>query len=227
MASIDDLISAMKLLYQADEQIRFNHPVYEKFHNDLMRFIYANHFENTSEWRIISKNLLRKSTQYMARSEADIIMVQLDLLKQRVLTKENEGFWKYIHPLIYQVSGGKFTNGFYADSVESALKEVNSRVKNIYRKYRNEEKDGQDLMRKAFSPSNPLLIFEGIDSESGKNVQEGYMQIFAGAIQAIRNPKAHENMNISREEAVKRLILASLLMDKIDEAIRYTKLIER
>lgn len=52
------------------------------------------------------------------------------------------------------------------------------------------------------------------------------MQIFAGAIQGIRNPKAHENTHISREDAIKRLILASLLMEKVDEAIRYTRLSE-
>ena len=77
-------------------------------------------------------------------------------------------------------------------------------------------------MRKTFSPSDPLLVFEDLDTTSGKNVQEGYMQIFSGAIQAIRNPKAHENVYISRQDAIKRLILASLLMDKIDEALKYT-----
>lgn len=81
-------------------------------------------------------------------------------------------------------------------------------------------------MRKAFAPSNPLLIFEGMDTESGRNVQEGYMQMFAGAMQGIRNPKAHENLSISREDAVKRLVLASLLMDKIDEAIGFSNLSE-
>ena len=162
----------------------------------------------------------------MSRSEGDIILIQLDLLKRRVLARENEGFWSYIHPLIYQVSEERFHSSFYADAVEAALKEVNSRVKRLYKKYRNEEKDGQDLMRKTFTSSNPLLTFEGTDTESGKNVQEGYMQIFAGAMQGIRNPKAHENMYISRDEAVKRLIIASLLMDKIDEAIRFTNLSE-
>lgn len=152
--------------------------------------------------------------------------MQLDSLKRRVLAKENEEFWSYVHPLIYQVSEKRFHSGFYADAVEAALKEVNARVKSIYKKYRGEEKDGQDLMRKAFTPSAPLLIFEGMDTESGKNVQEGYMQIFAGAMQGIRNPKAHENMYISREDAVKRLVLASLLMDKIDGAIRFTNLVE-
>ena len=226
MVEIDSLISAMKALYHVEADIRFDLPDYEKFHNDVHIFIYENHFETTPEWKIIAENLVYTSSQHMIRSEADAIMLQLNLLKQRVLAKQNEGFWSYLHPIINRVSGDKFIQGFYADAVESALKEVNSRVKQIYKQYRGEEKDGQDLMRKAFSPTNPVLIFEGIETESGRNVQEGYMQIFAGAIQGIRNPKAHENTYISREDAIKRLIFASLLMDKIDEALRFTGLKE-
>ena len=48
------------------------------------------------------------------------------------------------------------------------------------------------------------------------------MQIFAGAMQGIRNPKAHENLYIQKDAAIKRLILASLLMDKVDEAVQNT-----
>lgn len=226
MIYIDDLISELKALYEIRGTIRFFHPAYEKFHRDVMDFIYENHFEDTPEWNAISQNLLYKATQFMVVEEADIIMVQLDRLKRRTLAKEKEGFWPYIHPLIYHVAVNRFNGGLYADAVESALKEVNSRVKRLYKKYRGEERDGQDLMRKAFASSNPLLIFEGMNTESGKNVQDGYMQIFAGAMQGIRNPKAHENLSISREEAIKRLVLASLLMDKIDEAIRFTGLSE-
>lgn len=222
MVDIDNLIQQLKNLYKIKQDIRFDVPDYEKFQDDMEHFIYENHFENTKEWKEISNNLVYKSSQFMTRSEADTILLQLHSLKGKILAKQNEGFWSYLHPMIRNVSGDKFSQGFYADSVESAMKEVNSRVKKIYKRYRNEEKDGQDLMRKTFSPSDPLLFFEDLDTTSGKNVQEGYMQIFSGAIQAIRNPKAHENVYISRQDAIKRLILASLLMDKIDEALKYT-----
>lgn len=226
MVSVDTLISELKALYKSDVQIRFNVPAYERFHNDVMEFVYSNHFENSSEWNIISQNLVYKSSQYMTRAEADTILTQLDSLKRKILVRDNDGFWPYVHPRICCVSKDKFTGCFYADAVESAFKEVNFRVKQLYRKHRGEERDGQDLMRKTFSPTNPLLTFESLESESGRNVQEGYMQIFAGAIQGIRNPKAHENMIISREEAIKRLIFASLLMDKIDESLQYSKIDE-
>jgi hypothetical protein len=43
------------------------------------------------------------------------------------------------------------------------------------------------------------------------------MQIFAGAMQGIRNPKAHDNIDIHKERAMHQIILASLLMYKLDE----------
>ena len=78
-------------------------------------------------------------------------------------------------------------------------------------------------MNNLFSPNNPVLRFEDNSTESGKNVQLGYMQIFSGSIIGIRNPKAHENQELNKENAYKRLILASLLMSKIDEAEEYER----
>ena len=40
--------------------------------------------------------------------------------------------------------------------------------------------------------------------------------MFSGAMSAIRNPKAHENMVISRDDAVRKLIFASMPMYKLD-----------
>lgn len=47
------------------------------------------------------------------------------------------------------------------------------------------------------------------------------MQIFVGDIQGIRNQKFHENISISKEDAIKIIVLAGLLMDKIDEALNH------
>jgi len=43
------------------------------------------------------------------------------------------------------------------------------------------------------------------------------MQIFAGAMTGIRNPKAHANIVIDRNRAIHLLFLASLLFFKLDE----------
>lgn len=162
----------------------------------------------------------------MTRQEADVISYNLDLLKRKLLSNQHEPFWAYIHPSIKNLVFTKFNGQHYADCVETAFKEINSRLKKIYRQERNVEKDGADLMKTTFSFNNPLLKFEDNSTSSGENVQKGYMDIFAGAMTGIRNPKAHENQNITKDAAIKRLIFASLLMDKIDEALIYSNVRE-
>lgn len=224
--TIEAIISQLKTLYKIDVSITFDLPDYTNFHNNLTNFIYENNLENTEEWQQISNNLVYRSNQRMIAKEADVILIQLELLKRKLLSRENESFWEHIHPLIKQLISKKFYGKHYADCVETAFKEINSRLKKIYRQERNEEKDGSSLMNAIFSPNNPLLKFEDITTETGRNVQNGYMQIFAGAMTGIRNPKAHDNQTITKDAAIKRLIFASLLMDKIDEAIRYSNINE-
>lgn len=129
----------------------------------------------------------------------------------------NEKFWELIHPKIVEVSKARYQAGHFADSVEAAFKEVNSIVKNIYKSITNQEKDGADLMQQAFTKNNPQIKLSDLSNESEKNIQDGYMRIFAGAMIGIRNPKAHENITISKNRAIHFLFLASLLMHKIDE----------
>lgn len=145
---------------------------------------------------------------------------------EKDFSTNDDNIWTYIHPLISSVSRQRFMDNYYADAVESAFKEINSRVKRLYQIKTNTEKDGVDLMRKAFSPNNPVLIFESLNTQNGQNVQAGYMEIFAGAMQGIRNPKAHSNVVLSKEQAVQRLMLASLLMSKIDESVAFTGICE-
>ncbi len=142
-----------------------------------------------------------------------------------VLSSENgnaleaEFFWKLIHPSIARVSRSRFETNHYADSIESALKEINSCVKNIFKVETGKELDGAQLMYNAFPIKNPVIKFNQLTTESEQNIQEGYMHIFAGAMIGIRNPKAHENVTIDRMRAIHLLFLSSLLMYKLDERI--------
>ncbi len=128
-------------------------------------------------------------------------------------------FWNIIHKDVTKVSRKKFEDGHYADAVESALKEVNKRVKEIVKSKTGRELDGASLMTTAFSANNPVISLDDLSSQSGRDVQIGYMQIFAGAMTGIRNPKAHDNIVISLDRATHLIFLASLLMCKLDESI--------
>lgn len=140
-----------------------------------------------------------------------------NLIKETAKLPEFD-FWSMIHEDIVRVAKNKFEYGYYADAVESALKEINKRVKEITKNKTGEELDGAKLMYRAFSERNPVVVLEDLSSETGRNIQKGYMQIFAGAMMGIRNPKAHENITISRERATHFIFLASLLIHKLDEA---------
>lgn len=78
-------------------------------------------------------------------------------------------------------------------------------------------------MNEVFSVRNPIIRFCDLTDDTGKNTQLGYMQMLAGAMSALRNPKAHSNdIVLSKEEAMRRLMYASMLMYKIDEGIQYS-----
>ena len=127
--------------------------------------------------------------------------------------------WDNIHPQIISIAKSRFDDGHYADAVEAAFKEINVRVKTIYRQRTSEEKDGVRLMQSAFSVQNPIIKIGDISTETGRDIQQGYMEMFSGAIKGIRNPKAHNNQTISKADAIRKLHFASMLMHKLDNEL--------
>jgi len=126
-------------------------------------------------------------------------------------------FWDLLHYKIVEVSKSRFETNHFADSVEAALKEVNNIVKVIVKQKTGKEYDGADLMNRAFSEQNPIIVLDDLSTATGRDIQIGYMKIFSGSMTGIRNPKAHENITIDSQRAIHFLFLASLLMFKIDE----------
>lgn len=124
--------------------------------------------------------------------------------------------WALIHPSIAEVSKKRMRDRYYADAVEAACKAVNARVRDIVLDQTGEELDGAKLMQRAFSINNPIIRIASPASKSGQDTQQGYMSIFAGVMTGIRNPKAHDNETITKEDALRKLIMISLLMYKID-----------
>lgn len=142
---------------------------------------------------------------------------------------EKDEIINHLHELIIKVSLKKYQDGHYADAVESAIKEINDRLKQLYKKYKKEEKDGADLFALTFNSDDTKTLLKMSDMSliSGKDEQEGYRFLFMGAWKGIRNPSTHANTYLSKEQAYKRLIFTSMLMDKIDESIKYTGLVEQ
>lgn len=131
---------------------------------------------------------------------------------------------KHLHKSIKTVAYQKYLDGHFADAVESACKEINDRLKKLYKKLKGTEKDGNKLFPEVFNDNETttLLKVDDLNTDSGKDEQAGYRFLLMGMWSAFRNPKAHANLTLTQDEAYDRLIFASMLMKRIDKAIDFT-----
>ena len=83
-----------------------------------------------------------------------------------------------------------FLDGYYALAVEEAYKCLNNIVKDLSGLH---HLDGVDLMKNAFSLNKPVLRLNELRTQSERNQQLGYMEMFGAVITGIRNPRAHEH----------------------------------
>ena len=89
---------------------------------------------------------------------------------------------KFVAPL--------YDDGHYAQAVEEACNFLDNLVK---RRSGCSDLTGARLMRKVFSSKKPILRLNSLATKSEKDEQQGYMDLFAGAMSGIRNPRAHEH----------------------------------
>jgi uncharacterized protein (TIGR02391 family) len=130
------------------------------------------------------------------------------------------GFEELLHPIIMEHSYQLFRDGHLREAVLNSI----TALFDFIRTKSKCTQDGDELIGRVFSLGNPLLILSELDTESGQNDQKGFMQIFKGAYQGIRNPKAHSlTHDLTPEKAVQYLVFASLLARRIEEAKRATK----
>ncbi len=78
---------------------------------------------------------------------------------------------------------------------------------------------GVGLMRTAFSASKPVLRLNNLANQSERDEQQGYMDLFAGVMMAVRNPRAHDHeWHDDAETALQLLHLAHHLALKIKKS---------
>ncbi len=119
-----------------------------------------------------------------------------------------------LHPAIRASSYQQFRDGHLRDAVLNSLIGLLDHV----HKVSGEKTDGAKLANDVFGGSAPLLVFSTLDTESGRNDQGGFHKIFLGAVEGIRNPKAHSlDHDLNATKTAQYLVMASLLCRRVDE----------
>jgi uncharacterized protein (TIGR02391 family) len=152
---------------------------------------------------------------------SDVIIYERSQLVKRARSRLEDpawSWWQQIHPTVRLASESIFASGHFAPSVLQAFITLNARVKEYVRSKGVEPKDGTALMRQAIALEAPLIRIPSPSVDSAREIQEGYQHLFAGAMLAVRDPKAHAPFEITADQATHLLFLASLLMRKLDEA---------
>ncbi len=118
-----------------------------------------------------------------------------------------------LHAEISRAASQLYADGHYSNAVEAAVKALNGLV----RLRSSLDIDGTALMERAFSPNGPVLKFNALANQSDKDEQKGFMQMFAGAVSGLRNPRAHGFLKDDPERALEFIAFVSLLAKLLDE----------
>jgi len=129
-------------------------------------------------------------------------------------------FWSLLHPRVGELCRRLFMDGHRKEAVQAALTEVDQIVSRKYRAVQKDGKFGTAMMAKSFAKDAPVIQLFRLDDPMYGDMQEGYMHLFMGVMQAMRNPKSHSNFQIDERDAIELLFLTSRLLRKIDEAVK-------
>ena len=181
-------------------------PIRDRLLDSIRRFEYS----GTDVTREFIKNLPTWGPNLGAPERPEDIPV--DLLFDRLVTNES----------LRKATRDRFRSRNFADAVETAFKCVANAVKD---KASQHDRDGVSLMRHVFSDNSPLLALNALQSQSDKDEQSGYRDIFAGVMTGIRNPRAHEHeIKDNPAAALELLAMANHLMRKLETATRVCNL---
>lgn len=127
--------------------------------------------------------------------------------------------WHEIHPRIIGTSQGLFCDGYYDSAAEKAVKEVESRLRELFQILKPDvtvpAKVG-DIIGALLS-ENGAYHFSDLSTVSGRDYRKGIQSLFEGIFFAYRNPSAHKNLPRTKRESIEQIMLASQLMYVLDK----------
>jgi uncharacterized protein (TIGR02391 family) len=120
-----------------------------------------------------------------------------------------------IHPKLPARVKKLFDDGYYAESTFAAFKFLDKTVANLS----SVRDTGWKLMMDAFDEAKPKIKLNALKEVSEIDEQKGYRFIFAGAAQAVRNPRGHEvEILDDLDQCLDHLTFASILLRRLETA---------
>lgn len=128
--------------------------------------------------------------------------------------------WTMIHPRIVGIAKEEYLDGHYVSAVNRCFVEIETRLRELFKNL----KPGVTVPGKVGDLIGALLSEEGAyhfcdtSTQSGRDYRKGIKLLFEGSMAAYRNPSSHENLELSKEEAMEQIVLASQLMKVLDNS---------
>jgi hypothetical protein len=120
-----------------------------------------------------------------------------------------------MHPWIWEAARSLWQSGPYREAVGAAARQVNAETQN---KVTRRDVSESDLFVQAFSDDAPKpgaprlrLPAQDQDGKTAKSVRRGVRCFAEGCYAGIRNPVAHEQGELSQDEALEQLAAFSVL----------------
>lgn len=170
------------------------------------------------ELKNISTNLFKNSVYgpvtLNSAAFGELFIIIHHIIKEPI----NMSIWREIHPRVAMISQSLFGDGYYDSAAEKAIKEVESRLRELFQQL----KPGVSVPAKIGDIIGGLLTengayhFSDLSTVSGRDYRRGIQFLFEGIFAAYRNPSAHTNLPYTRREAIEQIMLASQLMYILD-----------
>jgi uncharacterized protein (TIGR02391 family) len=113
---------------------------------------------------------------------------------------------------------GAIKNSYEVRNYSSAILDAIIFLSNLIREKTGLESDGVALAGQALGGANPPLKVNKLQTESEQNVQKGLEQLLRGIYQGIRNPRSHERISDSSDDADAIIIFINYLLHIIDQS---------
>jgi uncharacterized protein (TIGR02391 family) len=130
-----------------------------------------------------------------------------------------------VHEDVLLYCKAEFLDENYFHAVFEAMKSIAAKI----RKLSDLPHDGAELVEKAFSlgkDCSPLLAVNSLSTDTEKGEQRGFQNLLVGLFGTVRNPLAHTpkvEWDMTEQDALDLLTVASLVHRKLDKAFRYRK----